>query len=186
MPSRRAICWVVILFSEAEHLPPEIQEWEIPREFPEDWPGEARALHEKFWQLRIERQKKIDASIERNADYEYLYDQPYEDKSKVRVAGPFTVESISPHRVLTVDENGELVEQPSKARGANGGELDFVEMIIENLRTAGVQQAHKEDKINFVLLVPWPGELICAEARMKTKTAGKCAPPFSSARGSAP
>ncbi|GAB4355043.1 MAG: site-specific DNA-methyltransferase [Gammaproteobacteria bacterium] len=144
-------------------VPPEIQEWEIPREFPSDWPEAARPLHEKFWELRIARQKEIDASIAAKADFEYLYDKPYEDKSKVRVAGPFTVESLSPHRVLAVDENDELVDQVTEGRGAYGEEVGFVEMILDNLRTAGVQQAHKEDKIDFVSLVPWPGDLICAE-----------------------
>ena len=39
-------------------------------------------------------------------------------------------------------------------------------MILENLKTAGVQQAHKEDKIVFTSLIPWPGEaMICAEGR---------------------
>lgn len=36
-------------------------------------------------------------------------------------------------------------------------------MILENLKTAGVQQAHKEDKITFTALAPWPGDLVCAE-----------------------
>jgi adenine-specific DNA-methyltransferase len=88
----------------------------------------------------------------------FLYDKPYEDKSKVRVAGPFTVESLSPHRALAVDENGGI------AQDKNAGP-DFVQVILENLRTAGVQQAHKEDKITFTSLVPWPGELICAEGK---------------------
>ena len=38
-------------------------------------------------------------------------------------------------------------------------------MILENLKTAGVQQAHKEDKITFTALTPWPGDLVCAEGR---------------------
>ena len=59
---------------------------------------------------RIARQKEIDASIAAKAEFEYLYDKPYEDKKKVRVAGPFTVESLSPHRVLGVDENDELID----------------------------------------------------------------------------
>jgi len=54
--------------------------------------------------VRIARQKEIDASIAAKAEYEYLYDKPYEDNKKVRVAGPFTVESLSPHRALGVDE----------------------------------------------------------------------------------
>ena len=122
-------------------------------------------LHRRFWEPRIARQKEIDASIAAKADFEYLYDKPYEDKSRVRVAGPFTVESLSPHRVLAVDENDELVDQVTEGRGAYGEEVGFVEMILDNLRTAGVQQAHKEDKIDFVSLTPWPGDLICAEGK---------------------
>jgi hypothetical protein len=82
------------------------------------------------------------------ADFEYLYDKPYDDKKKVRVAGPFTVESLSPHRVLAVDDNDDLID-PGKTTGHADGETDFGQMILENIKTAGVQQAHKEDKINF-------------------------------------
>ena len=78
------------------------EEWEIPREADEGWPEEAKQLHAEWWEQRIARQKEIDASIAAKADFEYLYDKPYEDKKKVRVAGPFTVESLSPHRVLGV------------------------------------------------------------------------------------
>ncbi len=74
----------------------------------------AKELHAEWWEQRIARQKEIDASIAAKADFEYLYDKPYEDKNKVRVAGPFTVESLSPHRVLGVDENDELID---RARG---------------------------------------------------------------------
>ena len=86
------------------------EEWEIPREADESWPEEARKLHRQWWELRIARQREIDTSIAARADYEYLYDKPYEDRSRVRVAGPFTVESISPHRVLGVDENGDVID----------------------------------------------------------------------------
>ena len=86
------------------------EEWEIPRDADEGWPAEATETHAEWWQQRIARQNEIDASISANADYEYLYDKPYEDKKKVRVAGPFTVESLSPHRVLGIDEDGELID----------------------------------------------------------------------------
>jgi len=76
------------------------EEWEIPREADGKWPQNAKKLHAHWWEQRIARQKDIDASIAAKADSEYLYDKPYEDKKKVRVAGPFTVESLSPHRVL--------------------------------------------------------------------------------------
>jgi len=134
-------------------------------ENPFDLWGDEQAieLHRRFWELRIERQKEIDASIAARADYEYLYDKPYEDKSKVRVAGPFTVESLSPHRVMAVDENDELID-PQKVGSQPVADGDgFVEMILENLKTAGVQQAHKEDKIDFSSIKGWPGKYICAE-----------------------
>ena len=141
------------------------EEWEIPREADEGWSEEAKQLHAGWWEQRIARQKEIDASIAAKADYEYLYDKPYEDKKKVRVAGPFTVESLSPHRVLAVDEDDELIDGVAEPEAGYGGEHDFAGMILENLKTAGVQQAHKEDKITFTAITPWPGELICAEGR---------------------
>ena len=67
------------------------------------------------------RQKEIDASIAAHAEYEYLYDKPYADNSKVRVAGPFTVESISPHRVLGVDENGDVLDGIAEPRNGYSG-----------------------------------------------------------------
>ena len=89
----------------------------------------------------------------------------YTDKKKVRVAGPFTVESLSPHRVLGVDENDELIDRIGESGQDYGTQRDFVQIILENLNTAGVQQAHKDDKITFTSLTPWPGDLICAEGR---------------------
>lgn len=144
-------------------VPDEIQEWEVPRECPPNWPQAAQALHARFWELRIARQKEIDASIAAKAEFEYLYDKPYEDKKKVRVAGPFTVESLSPHRVLGVDEEDNLIDHVAETQAEYG--QDFASLILANLRTAGVQQAHKADKIEFTSLEPWPGELVCAEGR---------------------
>ena len=141
------------------------EEWEIPRELDDTWSDGAKKLHSDWWKQRIARQKEIDASIAAKADYEYLYDKPYEDKKTVRVAGPFTVESISPHRVLTVGADDELVEDGKEPKADKEEEHNFAAMILENLKAAGVQQAHKEDKINFTSLTPWPGDLFCAEGR---------------------
>ena len=135
-------------------------EWEIPRDADDAWPEEVSRIHANWWEQRIIRQKEIDASIAAKADYEYLYDKPYEDRKKVRVAGPFTVESISPHRMLGVDENDDLIDTVAKARGKT---QDFASVILEHLKTAGVQQVHKEDRIAFSSLTPWPGELVCGE-----------------------
>jgi adenine-specific DNA-methyltransferase len=124
-------------------------------------------LHAKWWELRIERQKEIDASIAAKASSEYLYDKPYEDNKVVRVAGPFTVESLSPHRTLGVDENDELIDPMEvRERPDDYAHLpEFGQMVLENLRIAGVQQAHKEDRIEFTSLRGWPGTFIGAEGR---------------------
>lgn len=139
------------------------EEWEIPREPEATWNKEALKLHAEWWKARIARQQEIDASIAAKADYEYLYDKPYEDKKKVRVAGPFTVESLSPHRVLGIGADGELLDPAASRAGEDS--RDFVTMILDNLKMSGVQQASKKDKIDFTSLNPWPGEMICAEGR---------------------
>ncbi len=139
--------------------------WEIPRDADDDWPSVAKKAHQAWWQARLDRQAEIDRSITAKAEYEYLYDKPYEDKKKVRVAGPFTVESLSPHRVLGVDENDELIDGVRERGDEFAAKQIFPQMILENLKTAGVQQAHKEDRITFTSIVPWPGDLVCGEGR---------------------
>jgi len=138
-------------------------EWEIPRETDPKWSEAHKALHADWWEARIARQKEMDSSINAKAEFEYLYDKPYDDKKKVRVAGPFTVESLSPHRVLGVDENDDLIDGMRDGAAELGAKQTFPQMILENLKAAGVQQAHKEDRINFTGLTPWPGDLVCAE-----------------------
>jgi adenine-specific DNA-methyltransferase len=141
------------------------QEWEIPREPDDQWSDTVKRLHADWWKQRIARQKEIDASIAAKADHEFLYDRPYEDKKKVRVAGPFTVESLLPHRVLGVDEDDNLIDPAVSDVGEGRLARDFVQIILDNLRTAGVQQADKSGKIDFTALAPWPGEYVCAEGR---------------------
>jgi adenine-specific DNA-methyltransferase len=146
------------------------EEWEVPREADAAWSAAAKEAHAEWWQARIARQKEIDASIAKAADVELLYDRPYEDKGKVRVAGPFTVESLSPHRVVPADEE-ELIDLINADKGARRRlhkvlpPTDFAEMVLEHLRTAGVHQAEKRDTIRFLALNPWPGEYIGAEGR---------------------
>ena len=141
-------------------------EWEVPREPVKDWPNAAKSAHEGFWEARIARQREIDACIAARAEYEYLFDKPYQDRGKTRVAGPFTVESLSPHRIAALDENDELIAADTgTAWAADVPRQDFAHMILENLRTAGVQQASKADRIAFSSLEPWPGDLVCAEGR---------------------
>ena len=158
-----------VTLSSAEPAPAGgLMEWEIPREAPPDWPEAARAPLAAFWAARIARQQEIDASIAARAEFEYLYDKPYEDKKRIRVAGPFTVESLSPHRAAAVGVNGELIDVLDAAQGRHSREAEaesYVEAILENLRCAGVHQKDKADRIAFSALKPWPGEMICAEGR---------------------
>jgi adenine-specific DNA-methyltransferase len=144
------------------------EEWEVPRAADKAWPDAASKLHAAWWEARIERQRQIDASIAKAADVEYLYDRPYVDNSKVRVAGPFTVESLSPHRVIPSHED-ELADTLNAEAGTRPRSrfstppTDFAEMVLEHLRTAGVTQVEKRDTIRFSSLAGWPGEYICAE-----------------------
>ncbi len=141
------------------------QEWEIPREADASWGDAAQKCHTDWWYARVARQNEINTSIAAKAEFEYLYDKPYEDKKKVRVAGPFTVESLSPHRVLGVDENDDLIDGFGEQGDEYGAKQTFPQIILENLKTAGVQQAHKDDRITFTALTPWCGDLICADGR---------------------
>ena len=141
------------------------QEWEIPPKAESAWPEAMKKLHGDWWQARIARQKEIDTSITAKAEFENLYDRPYEDRRKVRVAGPFTVESLSPHRVLDVDENDELIDSIMERKTGYSAGRDFPTMILENLKAAGVQQSDKSGKIDFTALTLWPGELVCADGR---------------------
>jgi adenine-specific DNA-methyltransferase len=161
------------------------EDWEVPREAGNNWPVEAREAHNLWWEVRRERQKEIDASIGRNAEIEYLVDRPYEDKGKVRVAGAFTIESLSPHRVLSAEEEDELWadqladEQgrplPPRTRSARREEArraedDFVRIVLDNLLKAGVQNTKKGEKLEFTELKPWPGgRLIHAEGRYEER-----------------
>jgi adenine-specific DNA-methyltransferase len=86
------------------------EEWRIPREADEKWSAATKEAHARWWHSHRTRQKEIDDSIARNADVEILYDRPYKARGVVRVAGPFTVESLSPHRVLPMGEDPFLEE----------------------------------------------------------------------------
>ncbi|MFG1352081.1 site-specific DNA-methyltransferase [Xanthobacter autotrophicus] len=148
------------------------EEWQIPRDLPPGAPAAASAPHAQWWEARIARQSEIDASIAARADVEYLYDKPYADNARVRVAGPFTVESLSPHRVLPASEE-ELIDEIDAAEGrrapadaAPGAQdfsaQDFSAIVIDYLKAEGVKQQAKGDRITFESLTPWPGQWIGA------------------------
>ena len=136
------------------------EEWEVPIAAPADWPGAARALQAEFQTLRLARQKAIDESIARNAETEYLYDRPYEDKSRARVAGPFTVESQSPVRAIAAlekpDGSNAPFDEALRATPGLGSEAT-VQRMIKLLVREGVRQTRKADHLYFSTVTAWPG-----------------------------
>jgi adenine-specific DNA-methyltransferase len=139
------------------------QDWDIPRSPQATWSDAIKKLHSNFWAIREARRLEINASIANKAEFENLYDRPYIDRNIARVAGPFTVESVSPHKVLAVDSDDSLIRDNDNLPKEMSGAQDFATVILENLKSAGVQQAHKEDKISFTTIIFWPGKMICAE-----------------------
>ena len=137
----------------------------LPARPADPWPEVPARLHAEWWQARIARQKEIDTSIAAKAESEYLYDKPCEDKKRVRVAGPFTVDSLSPHRTLAMDIDDGLIEGVRQPKTEYDAKADFATVMLENLKSAGVQQAHKADRISFTSIAGWPGTYICADGR---------------------
>ncbi len=104
--------------------------------------------------------EEIEAAIVRHGESEVLYDRPYEDRQRVRVTGSFTVESLSPHRLLSPDaeEPGSIV-----AAQRDPGQVDFVAIILDNLAKAGVKTTTKGEEIDFDRLEPYAGTYLQAE-----------------------
>ena len=165
------------------------EEWEIPRSLENNAPGKqacrpprapgalppetvspagaeaAEQAHRDWWAARIARQKAIEASIAARADFETLYDKPYTDPSRVRVSGPFTVESLSPHRMVSAEEEHSYApEKKTDKEGVSEAVPlnDFTQMVLENMKSAGVHQIAKENRITFSTLEGWPGQYIAA------------------------
>ena len=141
------------------------EEWEVPFEAPSNWSKQAQELQAEFQKMRQARQKEIDASIARNAETEYLYDRPYENRKKARVAGPFTMESMSPVQTLVAVERPDGLTDVRRVTEHTEGEGEgFVPRMLKLLRGAGVRQSHKADRLTFAEVVPWAGRNIQAEA----------------------
>jgi adenine-specific DNA-methyltransferase len=111
--------------------------------------------------------EEIGAAIARNAETEVLYDRPYEDNRKVRVAGRFTVESLSPHKTISPEVT------PASERAADDtDESAFERTMLDNLLKAGVQNGRKKERLEFEWLTPFPGAYIQAEGMRKESEEG--------------
>lgn len=130
-----------------------------------------RLMTAKYQYYKLKDEKSVSAGFEyetvphvtlkslandEEPDTEVLYDKPLENKKVVRVAGPFTVESLSPHRVS--DEQAMVSTER------------FVNIVIENLLKAGVQTGDKGARVEFVNLDILPsGPEVQAVGEYKTK-----------------
>lgn len=101
---------------------------------------------------------EIDAIIKESAEFEKLFDQPLVDNSVVRVSGPFTVESLTPHRSLDFAVADGVGEGP---KGHVDG-VEFDRMILDNIQAAGIQNGRRKERIEFSVLEPFAGQYIQA------------------------
>src|SRR5262249_26810725 len=106
---------------------------------------------------------EIDAAIRRHADFELLYDRPFEDTKTVRVSGPFTVESLSPHRSLSFGNSPEPLSETEAAKDADAP--NFEQSILDNLATAGIQNGRRQERIAFAAFETYAGEYVQAIGR---------------------
>ena len=116
---------------------------------------------------------EIDAAIKRHADFELLYDKPYESNNKVRVTGPFTVESLSPHRSLAFAGGPDEADVKPAAEQAGEDDAtgaDFTQSILDNLAKAGIQNGQRQERIELESVEPYAGEWINAVGIRKSPT----------------
>ena len=131
----------------------ELKEWEVPFDFPEDWPEAARTPFHAFHTARQAMQKRMDESIAAHADQEILYDQPQVSKNRLRITGPFTVEAVPFPTVLGLDE----AEQPASAdmTVARSGETARQGQWRDELLKAGIRGKGGQ-KLQLADLEPLP------------------------------
>jgi adenine-specific DNA-methyltransferase len=110
--------------------------------------------------------KAIDTVIARHAETEVLYDRPYKDRDKVRVAGRFTVESLSPHKTINP------TRPASEVAADQDDASSFERVILDNLLKAGVQNGRKRERLEFETLSSFPGTHIQAEGTRKGSEEG--------------
>lgn len=143
--------------------------WQIPRKGDRAWSKEAQDLLKEWWRLYDGRQREIGNSIMRRADAELLYDQPLEDPRRIRVVGSFTVESLSPYRVISTEEERPASEVEGQRQSPGG---QFETMIIDNLKKAGVQNTNKDERLKFDRLESYAGVWLHAEGEYTEKDGG--------------
>ena len=136
----------------------DLREWEVPFDFPEDWPEAARNPFDAFHTARQAMQQHMDASIAAQAAQEILYDQAQVAKNKLRITGPFTVEAVPFPTVLGLDEarRGEKSFAPTDIAVARSGETFRQGQWRDELLKAGIRGKGGQ-KLQLADLEPLPG-----------------------------
>lgn len=130
------------------------------------WPYHTQKYRQQSRHTRRARRSAILSAVTKYGDSEVLYDKPFTDNKRVRVTGPFTVESLSPHRTISAAEKKSRSESFGDGRTLKViGPDKFGLMIIENLHKAGVQNTKKNERLVFDSIEPHAGEWIHAEGR---------------------
>lgn len=75
-------------------------------------------------------------------DEETLYDQPLEDKKRIRVAGPFTVETLQSYNIKSPDDLEERTDEVEENRL-------FQERVFSHLMASGIRNGRKEEQARF-------------------------------------
>jgi adenine-specific DNA-methyltransferase len=114
-----------------------MNEWEVPFDFPADWPEAARVPFDAFHKARIAMQKQMDFSIASHAEPETLYDKPQVDKKKLRITGPFTMEAVPFPTVLSLDESQQ--QQEADVTIARSGESSRQHQWRDELMKTGIR-----------------------------------------------
>ncbi len=82
-----------------------------------------------------------------------LYDHPKEDKKKLRVAGPFTVETLQNFNPVAPEEIDDILNQDE----------NFEAKVFEHLKTAGIKTGKKEERATFTRIDTLNSEYLHAE-----------------------
>ena len=114
-----------------------LHEWEVPFDWPDDWPEAARGPFDAFHAARQAMQRRMDQSIVDHAEQETLYDKPRKDANKLRICGPFSVEAVPAPTVLSLDES--MPPQEADETVARSGETSRQALWRDELLKTGVR-----------------------------------------------
>lgn len=119
--------------------------------------GEAKQrLEAELAEVKREKQAEVDRIIAEDAPRETLYDQPNVDRSKVRVSGPFTVESIPTPAIRDVEESpileweDEPVPVPTDGEDAASFIVDLIAMMRKDGLTPIIGDTLRFNRLNQI------------------------------------